>query len=362
MTRSTVRIAGDLIPWEVTDISLRPYKHFFSFNPSLKRDGDRWLCVLRCADYHMTADGETIRSKKATPGEVRTKNAMVVLDPSTWRPLEIYKIKERDDYPRARSSSIGYEDVRLFRTQRGGLQGIAASQHLRRDRSARKSLAEQVLITFDENFDVVSALPIRGSWSSAHQKNWVPFDGAAEPRFLYSIDEGTLLGDRGALSGEEARVLPSGGQVVVEGTLHDGSSGRARASERAGEALHERSRRSEEASRRQRLDLSDLATGTATLRGGTQLVRVGDDAWLGVGHAMKRVGRLKCYHHVWYVVDDHGSLRSKSPAVKFAPDNPIEFAAGLAIDGDRVVVSFGVDDAECKIAETRLPAVMGLLR
>lgn len=26
----------------------------------------------------------------------------------------------------------------------------------------------------------------------------------------------------------------------------------------------------------------------------------------------------------------------------------IEFAAGLAIDGDRVVVSFGVDDMECR--------------
>lgn len=352
-----MRVVRDLIPWEVADLSLRPYKHFFSFNPSLKRDGDRWLCVLRCADYHMNADGETIRGKKATPGEVRTKNAMVVLDPLTWQPLEIYKIKEYDNYPRARSSSIGYEDVRLFRTQRGGLQGIAASFHLRRDQLARKPVAEQVLLTFDENFDVVDALPLRGSWSSAHQKNWAPFDDVAEPRFLYSIDEGPLLGARGALVGAEARVRPSE-RWGIDGAR---SAKKARACERAGEALHEKSQRST-GTRRRRLDLSDLTTGSTPLRGGTQLVRVGEDAWLGVGHAMKLVGRLKCYHHVWYVVDDRGVLRKKSPPVKFAPDNPIEFAAGLVVDGDRVVVSFGVDDAECKIAETRLPAVLALLR
>jgi predicted GH43/DUF377 family glycosyl hydrolase len=40
----------------------------------------------------------------------------------------------------------------------------------------------------------------------------------------------------------------------------------------------------------------------------------------------------------------------------------IEFAAGLVIDGDRVVVSFGVDDMQCWIGETRLSAVIDLLR
>lgn len=360
MTRSAVRPVKDLIPWAVTDISFRPYKHFFSFNPSLKHDGDRWLCVLRCADYYMTSDGGTVRSKKAIPGEVRTKNAMVVLDPLTWRPLEIYKIKEHDTRPRASSSSIGYEDIRLFRTQRGGLQGIAASLHLRREPSARKPLVEQVLLTFDENFDIIDASPIRGGWSTLPQKNWVPFDGAVAPRFLYSIDEGPLLGVQGPLSVEEARVWLSEGRVEA---TSGASSKKPRASERAHEARREmRGRRSSHRAGSPRLDLSDLAMGTTPLRGGTQLVRFGEDSWLGVGHAMKFAGRLKCYHHVWYVVDDRGVLRSKSPPVKLAPDNPIEFAAGLAIEGERVIVSFGIDDAECKIAETSLSAVTALLQ
>ena len=47
--------------------------------------------------------------------------------------------------------------------------------------------------------------------------------------------------------------------------------------------------------------------------------------------------------------------------MKLAP-NTIEFAAGLAIDGESAVVSFGVDDMEAKLGETKLSVVMEMLR
>ena len=97
------------------------------------------------------------------------------------------------------------------------------------------------------------------------------------------------------------------------------------------------------------------------LRGGTQLVRVADDAWLGIGHEMKFLNNLKFYWHTFYLVDAKGKMKAASAPMKLA-SNGIEFAAGMAIDGDRVVISFGVDDMECKIGETRLSAVMELLR
>jgi predicted GH43/DUF377 family glycosyl hydrolase len=97
------------------------------------------------------------------------------------------------------------------------------------------------------------------------------------------------------------------------------------------------------------------------LRGGTQLVRVADDAWLGIGHEMKFLNNLKFYWHTFYLVDSKGRMKSASPPCKLAPEG-IEFAAGMAIDGDRVVISFGVDDMECRIAETSLSAVMDTLR
>ena len=97
------------------------------------------------------------------------------------------------------------------------------------------------------------------------------------------------------------------------------------------------------------------------LRGGTQLVRVAEDAWLGVGHEMKFVNGKKYYWHVFYLVDSLGKMAAASEPMKLAP-NGIEFAAGMAIDGDRVVVSFGVDDMDCRLGETSLSAVMEMLR
>jgi predicted GH43/DUF377 family glycosyl hydrolase len=47
--------------------------------------------------------------------------------------------------------------------------------------------------------------------------------------------------------------------------------------------------------------------------------------------------------------------------MKLVP-NGIEFAAGLAIDGERVVVSFGVDDMDCCVGETALSAVLEILQ
>ena len=43
--------------------------------------------------------------------------------------------------------------------------------------------------------------------------------------------------------------------------------------------------------------------------------------------------------------------------MKLAPSG-IEFATGMAVDGDRVVVSYGVDDMQSWLEETSLSAVM----
>ena len=97
------------------------------------------------------------------------------------------------------------------------------------------------------------------------------------------------------------------------------------------------------------------------LRGGSQLVRIADDAWLGIGHEMKFVSGRKYYWHTWYVVDSRGKMTAVSAPMKLASAG-IEFAAGMAIDGDRVVVSFGVDDMDCRLGETSLSAVLEQLR
>ena len=303
-------------------------------------------------------DGVTIRSSRAKSGVSLTKNAMVIFDPARWKPVEIYKMGEHDSLPRATSGSVGYEDIRLFRTDRYGLQGIAAALHLQRNDHCSQ-LAEQVLLWFDEEYNIVEARPIRGLFSSTAQKNWVPFDHCMEPRFLYSIDRGTLFNDHGEIH-EAAR--PSMRPRHVYGP--DSRSLR-RAQERAGKIEHVRMKEERKHARsqdkRSKTAAIVQAAGYEGLRGGTQLLRVGEDAWLGLGHSMRFVENLKYYWHVWYVVDARGKIKSVSPPMKLAP-NGIEFAAGIAADGERVVVSFGVDDMQCRLGETKLSAVLETLR
>lgn len=403
--------AKDLIPWQVTDISLRPYDGYWSFNPSIHFDGTTWRCVLRCCDYAMPG-GVTIRSKNARSTGQQTKNAMVILDPTSWQPSTIYKMQESDSYPRTSTPHVGYEDMRLFKTDKGGLQGIAASLHLKRDRDARSPAGapqhhppEQVLLSFDDAYNIVAVRPIRGAaWSGTPQKNWVPFDRCGEPLFLYSIGKGTLFDGTGMVEGAAAVVRPSTAPRPIEGpgfVLRQGALPSAapdpaqRAADRreppkppakpidrrtmirGGDVQMVRGRRlalDASASRpTARSITSHVGSGAARvtrqalmprysgLRGGTQLVRIGEGAWLGIGHEMKFINNKKYYWHTWYVVDSRGKLIGVSEPMKLA-SNGIEFAAGMGIDGDRVVVSFGVDDMECKLGETKLSAVMEMLR
>lgn len=418
--------AKDFIPWTVTDISIRPYDDMWSMNPSIHFDGEIWRCTLRCTDYAMP-NGRTIRSSKARPAGNQTKNAMVIFDPASWRPIKIYKMRERDDHPRTQCANIGYEDMRIFRTDKGGLQGIAASLHLERglrpaDGGAHNQPPEQVLVAFDAEYNIVGARPIRGDWwSGTPQKNWVPFDNCIEPRFLYSISKGTMFDSRGAVHGEDVAVRPSASAQKAPPSV----AGIASASAIPVNALLEQEKKTKEKREaetrerelRERAQVTKLTTvarppirgsnvavvrgrrvshetitsrpsytlarhgsgrvnsestrvlGTGRailpryegLRGGTQLVRVADDAWLGIGHEMKFANSLKFYWHTFYLVDSKGRMKAASEPMKLA-SNGIEFAAGMAIDGDRVVISFGVDDMECKIGETRLSAVMGILK
>lgn len=76
---------------------------------------------------------------------------------------------------------------------------------------------------------------------------------------------------------------------------------------------------------------------------------------------MKFVSGKKYYWHVFYLVDSQGVMKAVSEPMKLAT-NGIEFAAGMAVDGDRIVVSFGVDDMASRLGETCLSAVMEKLQ
>lgn len=386
---------GDVLPWRTVDISVRPYRGFWSMNPSVHFDGESWRCVIRCADYAMPGSRTAIRGELSRPGYVQSKNAMLVLDPTTWKVAKTFEMEELDEFPRVVAcANRGFEDMRLFRTAAGGLQGIAASSHLSRiqgdnrparvirDRPApggrlkvlhhaqpapskrtvaRKSEGssththpEQVIVSFDDKYNVVDAVPLRGDWNNAPQKNWSPFDNCDEPRFLYSIGREIVFSPEGPLGQMAPEAIPTHAASRTTAGVYGGT-----------ELKIQRAPVRIAAGRIGRKSYSGI-------RGGTQLIHVGDalahqvgdtpgGAWLGLGHEMRYLKGAKHYWHTIFMVDSSGRLLAKSPPIKLSPTHGIEFAAGLALDGDLAVISYGVDDMQCKLAITSRDAMLELL-
>ena len=359
--------AGDLIPWQVVPFNVRPYEGMWGFNAAIHFDGETWRCVVRCADYGMPG-GLQIRGPGADArGGIQSRNLMLHLDPTTLQPVHAYAMHENDGLPRNRAANRGFEDMRLFRTTSGGLQGIAAAAHLERRRAGAGSSngapkaapseqgpPEQVVLTFDDQYRIVGALPIRGAAWAGPQKNWSPFDGADHPRFLYSIGRGIVFSVDGPIG-----PMPND---VLEGKPKKPDGPPKRPPRAAGPASNAEVRSAPQAINVQPTMIPSRSRYSG-LRGGTQLVHLGDDQWLGLGHEMVLVRNRKLYWHAFYVVDSNGVLTHLSPSMKLCPEG-IEFAAGMVVEPerDRVVVSFGVDDSECRLGITSLDAVIGTLQ
>jgi hypothetical protein len=374
----TARAASEIIPWDVIGLDLRPFRDFYAFNPSVHYDPTDgvWRCVLRNCDYHAPGGVPVATRKKG--GRITTRNVMAILDPVTWQPIAHYEMRELDGLVRNKAAGAhGFEDVRLFRTERDGLMGVASTMELRTDSSKQ----DIVLLRFDstDDYAIVEAQPIRGGWSEYAQKNWAPFDGALGVRLLYSIERGLVFDGDGPIgnggNGDGKPKLATGAGVaaaIPEPHMHvpaRHNSGGVRYNGGVETRLTNRVVRADRAGDtpsapaiRRSTDLGWLSQG---LRGGSQLVALGDDSWLGIGHEMCIMHNRKFYWHTWYTCDNRGRLMARSGPMKLSGCG-IEFAAGLALDpdggdGDRLVCSFGTEDQDSWLGITSLDAVVRAL-
>jgi hypothetical protein len=148
-----------------------------------------------------------------------------------------------------------------------------------------------------------------------HEKNWMPIDG--RDGWLYAANHG---GQTVTVTADDD--MPGVYEVVGRGA-----------------APH-------------------LAAG---FRGGGQLVPV-RDGWLAVVHEVADMddGR-RAYEHRFVWFDASFTLRRWSPLFSFLRTKSIEFAAGLAAIDGRIVVSFGLNDAEAWTATLAEEDVCALL-
>jgi hypothetical protein len=358
---------AELVPWKEFRLPASPFPGTWGFNATIVRvpDGDhphagKWLCNLRCANYHLPGSGAQQNSTGAQNGvssRIRNRNWILTLDPdSGWSPICDVEVTDRSAYASARGAEgrvLGYEDLRLAWSPTDGLIASATAMLCNTD-----GVLEIVVLDLDESLQIENVQPLRGPWSERHQKNWMPILGGQNVRWLYSPEDGGIHDRDGRTARTHRRIAIPRNEKSMIAPEH------VRAHQ-ATTAFTHGSIGVQLLPTRQRV--SPPRQTPLELRGGTQLVPVpelGADRYLGLAHAC-RVGTTKLYWHHAIVVSASGDLLAISPAMKLSPEHGIEFAAGLARDpggdGDRLIVTYGVEDDSARLAETSVRALIGTL-
>lgn len=298
----------ELLPCRFARIDVEPAHDGWSlFNPTIAAHDGGLVGIVRSSNYRIEggqyvmpeADGQTIRTENLL---VRFHDDLRV---ASCRPIA------GPDYPATDYPVTGLEDCRL-RTLPGGL-GVSATVRNVSPFDGRCRIATAALDLDEPRFRdlrVLSGLNVQ-----THEKNWMPFMG---PRggWLYAA----------WASGHVVTVdpdpdLPGGWQIA------------------------------------QRAPSPTIAK---EFRGGSQLIPFAG-GWLGLVHEVAFVGNQRVYEHRFVFFDDALRLAKASPWFAFREPRAIEFAAGLARLGDRLVASFGVRDAEAWLVEIPAAALEPLL-
>lgn len=272
-----------------------------AFNPSIAQDADGFRAVVRSANYRLD---ESHRYEVLDPGGViRTENYLVALDEE----LHVCGAR-RLAAPQLRTAVLsdfpvrGYEDCRLFRSERGW-HALATV----RDRDD-EGWCQMVLLDID-GAEVVRETLLESPQARRHEKNWVPFLAGERLCLVYSWQPTVVLG-LDLASGQWEELARSAPSLLSEQT-----------------------------------------------RGGTPGVTLGN-GWLFLAHECVWLpdGQRR-YMHRFVELGPDFQVRDASRPFFFL-ERTIEFAAGLALDHDDLVISFGVGDARAWCARVPLESLL----
>lgn len=376
--RSTLKrippFIGDLAPWRTIDLDVCPWDGFWPFNPSvLRRLDGTWLCSVRCANYSMPGGIANVDPS----GTIKNKNVLVLLDEKTLAPRLVREMAEFDERPRRYTKCIGYEDLRLVETSRGTLHAVSTAMQLNSGGKQEIVLLDLESTPGDYFGSVHASQPMRGAWSDSHQKNWTPYQHADELLMVYSIERGGVFDRTGQIwpwnpAAPATIAAPDLPEQLAAEWLGTEPTHKRPTMHRVG-GLEVRTMGS--SPRMSRPGNGTHREDHFPLRGGSQLVKIQSigytdtdvlhgaqlGLWLGIAHGMRMIGTFKFYWHVAYLMDARGVIVKRSEPFKLSARG-IEFCAGLAIDGDRAVISFGVDDERAMLGVTTTSALLSMLR
>ena len=289
----------DMMPATFARIDCEPaHPGWTTFNPSILFAGERLLAIVRSSNYRIDDAGRYVIPPEDGDA-IRTENILCRIDwqgAVTDRKVLVPPAYEPNGFP-----VHGLEDCRLRRTGRG----VSVSATVR-DAAPWAGQCRIGVADLDVDEGRLHGLRVL-EWEGLqpHEKNWMPIDG--RDGWLYAANHG----------GQTVTVAADADMPGVYEVAGRGA------------APH-------------------LAAG---FRGGGQLVPI-RDGWLAIVHEVAHMddGR-RAYEHRFVWFDAGFTLRRWSPLFSFLRTKSIEFAAGLArMDDGRIVVSFGVNDAEAWLA------------
>lgn len=262
------------------------------FNPTITAHDGQLIAIVRSSNYQIV-DGQYVMPD-ADNGVIKTENILVEMTPgaTVCRARTI----QNPSHGKTEFPVDGLEDCRLRHTQ----TGIGVSATIRNasgyDGRCRIATADLCLETASlSNLRVMS-----GNSPQDHEKNWMPAGGG----WVYSCSHNGHV-----VTVEPDPELAGGWQLCQRG-------------------------KSPPVAR--------------SFRGGSQLVPW-REGWLAVIHEVAWLGDRRAYEHRFVEFDSRLRITRVSMPFVFREKQAIEFAAGMAVLGDTVYVTFGVRDAEAWI-------------
>lgn len=267
-------------------------------NPTIASDGVGFRAIIRSVNYELV-DGRYRMLDDC--GAITTVNHLVHLDER----LQVVESRELDDLvslPRFQTGVRGFEDCRIF-AWRDTWWATATSRDVTAD-----GICRMVLLELDGTA-IRSTSVLDGPDPTRHEKNWAPFvrDGALH--FLYSAHPAVVLRERGGALEEVART-PTDRRFTH-------------------------------------------------LRGGSQGLPV-DDGFLFVVHEAWDHRGTRRYAHRFMTLGPDLRPSGVSAPWAFVHDG-IEFCAGLAMQGDDLVLSYGLDDRSAELMTVPLASVIEMI-
>ena len=265
-------------------------------------------CIVRTVNYRISKDGSYVTSKN--DGVIETRNFLLDLD-DDLKTTKVVEMIDRAEIPRTNFPIHGFEDARLFYWKEAWWATATVCDFTADGRR------EIVLLQIDEDGAVVRAEPLRGPWSAHAQKNWMPLvDSERDVAKLVYATHPTTIFD---LVDADDRDVPRLSWHVADRHA-------------VGHAVGQTNTR--------------FAHGR--LRGGSQAVRV-DGGWIFVVHDVAFPGEGRMYLHRFVMLNEDLELVSMSDPFYFERLG-IEFCAGLATTGDKLVASYAVNDGSARLA------------